>query len=155
MLPASPPPALAVSRRRFVGIGLAAAVLPVTARAATDLGFGELYGKVSVLGLEFSPRVVELEGSDVRIVGFMAPPLKAEADFFVLGKQPMAICPFCSSDADWPDDIVVVYLRQKQTFEHTPGAVAVVGVLEHGSWTDPETGFVSLLRLRDADFRAV
>lgn len=140
------------TRRTILALGLAA-LLPRSARAATDLAFAELYGKVGVLGLEFSPKVIELDGQPVRITGFMAPPLKAEADFFVLGKQPMAICPFCSSDADWPDDIVVIYLRRKQTFEHTTGLVTVEGTLEHGSWTDPETGFVSLLRVRDADFR--
>lgn len=150
MRPTRPP---TVTRRAFVGLGLAAAFLPLRARAATELGFDELYGKVTVLGLEFSQKVVALDGQAVRIVGFMAPPLKAEADFFVLGKQPMAICPFCSSDADWPDDIVVIYLKEKQTFEHATGLVTVEGVLEHGSWTDPETGFVSLLRVRDADFR--
>ena len=45
------------------------------------------------------------------------------------------------------------YLNRKQTFEHTTGLVMVEGMLEHGSWTDPATGFVSLLRVRDADFR--
>lgn len=151
-----PARSLLVSRRALVGFGLglgAATILPLPAAAATELDFDELYGKVTVLGLEFSQKVVELEGQPVRIVGYMAPPLKAEADFFVLGKQPMAICPFCSSDADWPDDIVVVYLNRKQTFEHTTGLVMVEGMLEHGSWTDPATGFVSLLRVRDADFR--
>ena len=147
----------AITRRRFAGLALGAglaALVPLRARAATQLDFGELYGKVSVLGLQFSEKVVALDGQPVRIIGYMAPPLKAEADFFVLGKQPMAICPFCSSDADWPDDIVVIYLREKQTFERTTGLIAVEGVLEHGSWTDPETGFVSLLRVRDADFRS-
>ena len=115
-------------------------------------GYTHHNGKVGVLGLEFSQKVLELDGQRVRIVGFMAPPLKAEASFFVLGKAPMAICPFCSSDADWPDDIVVIYLKSKQTFERTTGMIAVEGVLEHGSWTDPETGFVSLLRVRDAEF---
>jgi hypothetical protein len=33
--------------------------------------------------------------------------------------------------------------------------IEVEGVLEYGSWTDPDTGFVSLLRLRDATFRTV
>lgn len=147
---------LVLPRRAFLRAGLAlgvVAVVPPPAAAATELGFDELYGKVTVLGLEFSRKVVELDGQPVRIVGYMAPPLKAEADFFVLGRQPMAICPFCSSDADWPDDIVVIYLREKQTFEHTTGLVSVEGVLEHGSWADPETGFVSLLRVRDAEFR--
>lgn len=29
------------------------------------------------------------------------------------------------------------------------------GVLEYGSWVDPETGFVSQLRLREAGFNTV
>lgn len=145
-----------MDRRALLGLGLgigAGLLAPRMARAAAELTFDELYGKVSVLGLEFSEKVRELDGQPVEITGYMAPPLKAEADFFVLGKQPMAVCPFCSSDADWPDDIVVVYLRRKQTFEHTTGRVIVDGTLEHGSWTDPGTGFVSLLRVRDARFR--
>jgi len=144
---------LQIDRRALLGLGLAATLAPVRAWAAADLGFDELYGKVSVLGLEFSRKVLELDGQTVRVTGFMAPPLKAEANFFVLGKQPMAICPFCSSDADWPDDIVVIYLTKKRTFEHITDRVVVEGTLEHGSWTDPETGFVSLLRLRDATLR--
>jgi hypothetical protein len=67
----------------------------------------------------------------------------------------MALCPFCSSDADWPDDILVVYLSAKQTFVQYNAAIRADGVLEHGSWTDPDTGFVSQLRLRDASFRTV
>lgn len=141
------------TRRAFVALGLAA-LLPIPARAATELGFNELYGKVTVLGLEFSEKVLSLDGQRVRLTGFMAPPLKAESAFFVLGKQPMALCPFCSSDADWPDDIIVIYLRRKQTFEHMNGLVAVEGVLEHGSWIDPDTGFVSQLRLREATFES-
>lgn len=145
-------PGAPLSRRACLALAAGVLLAPRPGRAAETLGFDELYGKVSVLGLEFSQKVVALDGERVRITGFMAPPLKAEANFFVLGKAPMAICPFCSSDADWPDDIVVVYLRRKQTFEHTTGRVDVEGVLEHGSWTDPDTGFVSLLRIRDAAF---
>lgn len=141
------------TRRAFAALGLAA-LFPIPARAATELGFDELYGKVTVLGLEFSEKVLSLDGQRVRLTGFMAPPLKAESAFFVLGKQPMALCPFCSSDADWPDDIIVIYLRRKQTFEHMNGLVAVEGVLEHGSWIDPDTGFVSQLRLREATFES-
>lgn len=142
-------------RRHFIG-GLLLSALCLKTRpslaATTDLTFDELYGKVSVLGLEFSSKVKELNGQEVAMRGFMAPPLKAEATFFVLTEVPMALCPFCSSDADWPDDIVVVYLTQKQTFEHNNGLIVVEGTLEHGSWTDPATGFVSLLRIRGATF---
>ncbi len=145
-------PAGLLTRRLVLAMPLVLALPRPIHAADADLSFDELYGKVGVLGLEFSRKVLELDGRRVRMEGFMAPPLKAEAGFFVLGKAPMAICPFCSSDADWPDDIVVVYLKQKQTFEHNNGMIAVEGVLEHGSWTDPETGFVSLLRIRDATF---
>lgn len=124
----------------------------MVAQAREMLSFGELYGKISVLGLEFSDKVKQLTGKRISIGGFMAPPLKAEADFFVLTEIPMSICPFCSSDADWPDNILVVYLDKKQTFVQPSTRILVTGALESGSWTDPETGFVSLLRLRNARY---
>lgn len=120
--------------------------------ALPTLSFDKLYASYGVLGLEFSDEVKNLSGKRVKMRGFMAPPLKAESQFFVLTKMPMALCPFCSSDADWPEDIVVVYLSKRQTFVQNNTIIEVEGVLEHGSWTDPETGFVSLLRLRDARF---
>ena len=123
-----------------------------TASAAPALTFDDLYGKIGVLGMTFSDKVKTLAGQDVTMKGFMAPPLKAEAKFFVLTEIPMALCPFCSSDADWPDNIVVIYLDQAQTFEQANALIEVAGRLETGSWTDPETGFVSLLRIVDAHF---
>ncbi|WP_373288715.1 hypothetical protein [Brucella endophytica] len=125
------------------------------AHAAERLGFDNLYKSFGVLGLEFSDQVKASAGSKVAISGFMAPPLKAEANFFVLTEIPMSICPFCSSDSDWPDNIVVVYLASKQTFVQFNAPIQTRGTLEYGSWTDPETGFVSQLRLRDASFKAV
>lgn len=143
-------------KRRFMLAMLAAIAVPLERRPAqaddSRISFSELYGKVSVLGLTFSDKVKALEGRTVSMQGFMAPPLKAEANFFVLTQIPMALCPFCSSDADWPEDIVVVYLDRPQTFEQANGIIEVAGRLEVGSWTDPETGFVSLLRIVDADF---
>jgi len=137
-------------------LALLASTFAFPARAASSqLSFEELYSKIGVLGLEFSERVKALGGQTTRMTGFMAPPLRAESSFFVLSKIPMALCPFCSSDADWPEDIVVVYLRKKQTFVQYNAAIAVEGRLEYGSWTDPETGFVSLLRLRDAHFYTI
>lgn len=136
------------------GAGIALATTRA-AWAAEQISFDELYGKISVLGLTFSDKVKALEGKPVRMRGFMAPPLKAEADFFVLTQIPMALCPFCSSDADWPDDIIVVYLDRAQTFEQANRTIEVSGTLEVGSRTDPETGFVSLLRIVGAGYRTV
>lgn len=139
---------LSVAPLAYVASGL-----PQAQAATGNLSFAELYSKVSVLGLEFSEKVKSLNGEKVVMGGFMAPPLKAEADFFVLTEIPMSICPFCSSDADWPDNILVVYLDKKQTFVQPSTMIEVTGKLEVGSWTDPETGFVSLLRLRDARYK--
>ena len=142
--------------RRTMLAALATFMAAGRAKAAqATLTFDELYGKIGVLGLEFSDKVKALAGQDVVMRGFMAPPLKAEADFFVLTEIPMSLCPFCSSDADWPDNIVVVYLGAKQTFVQFNAVIEVEGTLEYGSWTDPDTGFVSLLRLRNASFRSV
>ncbi|MCP8894916.1 hypothetical protein KYK29_08235 [Shinella daejeonensis] len=146
------------SRRQALTVMGGAALsltLHPTRAAAQTIAFDELYGKISVLGLTFSDKVLALKGERVAMRGFMAPPLKAEADFFVLTEIPMALCPFCSSDADWPDDIIVVYLDRAQTFEQANGIIEVSGTLEVGSWTDPETGFVSLLRIVGANFSAV
>lgn len=140
------------TRRAVLGILAASTVIATPAMAAEALDFDELYGARGVFGLEFSARAKALAGRTVTMKGFMAPPLKAESNFFVLTEIPMALCPFCSSDADWPDNIVVIYLDARQTFVQTNGVIRVTGTLDIGSWTDPETGFVSLLRLRGASF---
>ncbi|EJB04952.1 hypothetical protein Rleg9DRAFT_3815 [Rhizobium leguminosarum bv. trifolii WSM597] len=150
-------PSLHLSRRGLIGVigtlAFAAAARPSFA-AGSVMSFDELYGNFGVLGLEFSDKVKRLAGQEISMKGFMAPPLKAEAQFFVLTEVPMSLCPFCSSDADWPDNIVVVYLSEKQTFVQPRQTIEVRGVLEYGSWTDPDTGFVSLLRIRQAEYSA-
>jgi hypothetical protein len=145
------------NRRQTLGLiaGLPLLAAGTRAQAKSDITFDELYGKVSVLGLEFSEKVKQLNGKEIAMRGFMAPPLKAEAHFFVLTEIPMSICPFCSTDSDWPDNIVVVYLDDKQTFTQSSQTIEVRGKLETGSWTDPDTGFVSLLRIRQAEYATV
>ena len=114
---------------------------------ATELGFDEIYAAQGVLGMEFSDKLKALNGKKVRIKGFMAPPLKADSVFFVLTRQPVSLCPFCNSEADWPSDIIVAYMDDGQRFVQNNEAIAAEGILEVGSATDPQTGFVSLLRL--------
>jgi hypothetical protein len=77
----------------------------------------------------------------------MAPPLKPSLNFFVLTLQPMAICPFCDSDASWPSNIVVVYLKGRKTIEATTNALQVTGTLDIGRHVDETTGFVSQIRI--------
>jgi hypothetical protein len=145
-----------MDRRRFlvVAAGLAGAnALPRPAGAAERLQFSELYKGAGILGLQISDKLRALAGKPVEMAGFMAPPLKAEARFFVLTREPLSLCPFCSSDADWPADIVIVLLRDEIRFVQSNQGIVVAGVLELGSKLDPQTGFVSQIRLADAEYR--
>jgi hypothetical protein len=111
------------------------------------LSFGDLYSRVTVRGVEFSPRLKSLDGKRVVMEGYMAPPLKPRVTFFVLTKLPLATCPFCSSAADWPPDIVLVILPKGREVEPVTSRIRVLGRLEIGVKEDPETGFVSLVRI--------
>lgn len=143
-----------VSRRGFLSvISVFFASLGLARASETMLSFAELYESFGVMGLSFSARAKGLIGAQVTIAGYMAPPLKAESHFFVLTKEPLAICPFCQSDADWPVDIVVIYLDDASPLMSAGAKLAVTGRLELGSWTDPESGFVSQVRLRASRFR--
>ena len=77
--------------------------------------FGELYSDWTAAGLVLSDKAASLEGSSVTMTGYMAPPLTPTIRFFVLTEVPMSVCPFCSSDADWPDNIIVVKVSEPVT----------------------------------------
>ena len=128
-------------------------LMPLLARAAEMLTFDTLYKSIGVLGIKYSDKALALKGQAVRMRGFMAPPLKPESKFFVLTREPVAICPFCSSDAEWPVDIVVIYLKDTLVPINFSQRIEAEGRLEIGSWVDPQTGFVSQVRLFDAVVR--
>ena len=119
--------------------------------ASERLTFDGLYESIGVLGIRYSERALLLRNKEVRMRGFMAPPLKPESKFFVLTREPVAVCPFCASDAEWPVDIVVVYLKKTLAPVDFQKRISVEGRLEIGSRTDPDSGFVSQVRLVDAD----
>jgi len=98
----------------------------------------------------FSDLAKSLEGERIAVNGFMAPPLKAEMNFFVLTKMPMAVCPFCETEAEWPDDILAIYTKRVVDVISYRTKIVTRGVLELGTFTDPDTGFVSRVRLVDA-----
>lgn len=100
----------------------------------------------------FSPLAKAMEGQRVSVDGFMAPPLKADSKFFVLTKMPMATCPFCETEAEWPDAILAVYTKRSYTVVSYRRKIITRGVLELGSYRDPDTGFLSRVRLSDATF---
>ncbi len=115
------------------------------------LSFDTLYKSVGILGIQYSERAKALKGREVRMRGYMAPPIKPESNFFVLTREPVAVCPFCASDAQWPVDIVVVYLQGTLGPVNFSQRIEVKGKLEMGSWTDPQTGFVSQVRIVGAE----
>lgn len=106
----------------------------------------DLYNK----DLSFSGYALEREGKRVSISGFMAPPLKAETNFFVLTNRPLAVCPFCETEAQWPDDILAIYSKRVIDVISFNTRIVTRGKLELGTFTDPETKFVSRVRLVDA-----
>jgi hypothetical protein len=139
------------------GVAMVTGLRATSAAEAARLPFSELYGQVGPLGLRFSDKALGLRGQVVVMRGFLAPPLKPDARLFVLSAKPVALCPFCQSDADWPHDIVVVYPRAAGEVRLTPSAepLEITGTLELGSRTDDATGFVTQVRLVDARGRAV
>lgn len=114
---------------------------------AEELSFDEIYSGWSADGLTFSDKTISLEGGTVTVSGYMAPPLTPTIHFFVLTEVPMSVCPFCSSDADWPDNVIVVKVDDPITALPYDTPITVTGTLEIGSETDEETGFVSQLRI--------
>lgn len=123
--------------------------------STTELSFDDLYSSVSSRGVTLSDKLRSNEGCTVSMVGFMAPPLTPTINFFVLTREPMSICPFCGSDADWPTDIVVVKLDNPVTALPFDSPIRVTGTLELGSEVDAETGFVSLVRIKASSLEAM
>jgi hypothetical protein len=117
----------------------------VFADEPVEITFGTMYIKDGK-AYEFSPALEDLAGQKVTMKGYAAPPLRADWKFFVLTRIPMAVCPFCSSDAEWPPDIVLIKLPNNFD-DYLFGGFQVTGTLELGSETDPDTGFVSRVRI--------
>lgn len=122
---------------------------------ATEISFDELYASASSRGVTMSEKLKQNEANSVTMVGFMAPPLTPTINFFVLTREPMSICPFCGSDADWPTDIVVVKLSEPVKALPFDSPIKVTGTLELGTEVDAETGFVSLVRIRANNLEAL
>jgi hypothetical protein len=144
-----------ITRRGFVGTAASFAAIGACARtpafAATNVGFDDLYERETVL----TAKLQGLAGERVEMLGFMAPPLKAEAKFFVLTRSPMAVCPFCETEMQWPDDIVLVLTDEPISAAPFNVRIRVTGRLDLGFEKDAETGFVSLIRLESAEYERV
>ena len=71
--------------------------MPETLLASSPrIGFNELYSGYDATGFRLSEKAKSLSGREVEFRGFMAPPLKPEAKFFVLTRYAVTLCPFCN-----------------------------------------------------------
>ncbi|MEM8801524.1 MAG: hypothetical protein AAGF55_03215 [Pseudomonadota bacterium] len=138
-----------MERRSFLTATTAALAAPFVARADEGaIRLRDFYAR----GGGLSDLALEREGKPVRVAGFMAPPLKADSMFFVLTKQPMSVCPFCETEADWPDNIMAVYTQRKFRVVAFNRKIETSGILSLGAYRDPDTGFLSMVRIEDARF---
>ncbi|MEM9137499.1 MAG: hypothetical protein AAGB01_09155 [Cyanobacteria bacterium P01_F01_bin.42] len=145
-----------MQRRRYlkymsalVGGLLLSGLSKSAAASVAKIRFRDLYKR----GTTFSSQALNLNGDRVKIRGYMAPPLRAEANFFVLTRLPMSVCPFCEEEADWPDDIALVYVRDRLSVVPWNYPIEVTGSLALGTKTDRDTGFVSRVRLERARYQ--
>ena len=137
--------------RRFLASLFLSITMSIALEAnAASLDFSDMYSGASSEGLVFSDTLNSLNGSEVTMTGFMAPPLNPSINFFVLTETPMAVCPFCSTDADWPYNMVVVYVNGSVDALPYDQEVTVTGTLDLGSYMDGDTGFGSQVRLLEA-----
>lgn len=134
--------------RMVMLLALLSVISPIV--MAQTLSFDDMYAGASAEGLILSDTLKNANSTTVTMQGYMAPPLKPSINFFVLTQEPMAVCPFCSTDADWPSNIVVVYLENPVTALPYDQTITVTGTLSVGSYVDSETGFVSLVRINNA-----
>ena len=142
------------SRRRFLTLTPAFVAAPALLRAqGTDgpVRLRTLYNPDQ----SFSDLALALEGERIDVDGYMAPPLVANSNFYVLTKMPMSVCPFCETSAEWPDDIVAVYARRVVDVVPFNAPIVTTGELSLGTYTDPDLGFVSRVRLMNAATRRV
>jgi hypothetical protein len=137
-----------LTRRAVAGLALAAPFVARSASAAERMSFAEMWSG----GPEFSDRAKALAGQTVEMRGYMAPPLKPRIDWFVLTGTPTATCPFCDSEAAWPDDIVLVVPSRPVVALAYNKLIGVSGLLDIGTRTDEKTGFVSRVRLLETSY---
>ena len=138
-----------MNRRKFLAATGALLTGPALLRAGEGpIKLRDLYNRDQ----SFSDLALSLEGKNVDVDGFMAPPLKANSKFFVLTKMPMSVCPFCETEAEWPDDIVAIYTRRVIRVVPFNWPIMVSGRLDLGTYMDEEFGFLSRVRVVEASY---
>jgi len=133
-------------------VALAAFGLGEAKAAPARVALEEIHREPDMPGMDYSPKARKLAGQRVRVEGFLAPHAGGRpAPFLVLASQPMGGgCPHCLGALDLPGDSLVAYFGSTPGLAETGIPIAIEGVLDLGSRTDAQTGFVSAVRLFDA-----
>lgn len=133
-----------MQRRTFLMAGTCAAL--ASPALSSPVKLRDLYKRDG----SFSDYAYDNLGKRISLDGFMAPPLKANAAFFVLTRMPLTVCPFCETEEEWPEDILAVYTKRRLKVVSYNVKLTVSGVLQIGPRKDEQTGFLSMIRLEDA-----
>lgn len=124
-------------------------IIEITEEEPLSLTFDQFYkedAQSSYLGLEMTDYLQSLDGKQVVIEGYMAPPLKLGLDWYMLNRIPQASCSFCSGASDWVDDAILVYYHGEE-FPYTYNPMRITGELHTGPVVDTQTGMVSFVRI--------
>ena len=137
---------LSTSAIALCGFGLGRANA-APARVALE----EIHRDIDLPGIDYSGKARKLAGQRVRVRGYLAPHAGGrKVPFFVLAGQPMSGCPHCLAALDVPGDSLVAYFGSGVGLADTGIPIDIEGILDLGSRTDAQTGFVSTVRLFDA-----
>jgi hypothetical protein len=137
---------LSTSVVALTGLGLR----PAQAAPAT-MALEEIHRDLDLPGIEYSGKARKLAGQPVRVRGYLAPHAGGrKTPFFILAGQPMVGCPHCVAALDVPGDSLVAYFGNGVGLADTGVEVDIEGILDLGSRTDAQTGFVSTARLFEA-----
>jgi len=135
--------------------------VPAAPEGVSDLQFNEFFkNPVGPKGLELTPRLLELSGKRVRILGYQVKQSRPTPWTMMLAPMPLVSneVEFGLAE-DLPPNVVRVFLpRSHQPLTpHSPGLFLLTGLLEVGSREEPD-GRHSLVRLhldRDASATAI
>ncbi len=151
-----------MERRTFISLAGAALVggTPLSkalgAEDALPLDLASLYSTDGG-GLDFDSHVLAAASRLVIVTGYVAPHLQPGAPFHLVSHVPLSACPHCLGNRTLPKGTVAFYPLKENGASYAPGAdpVSLKGYLELGAKVDPQTGFVTTIRLRGTNLPTV
>jgi hypothetical protein len=129
-------------RRAFLGCTAAGLAGYALWPDGGEFDFGWLSGDAA------SSPLGRLAGTRIRVAGYGLPHLAARGDFFLLSGRPSTVCPHCQPS---PSGLETLAVFPRAGTKIANGIWE--GTLDVGAKVDPVSGYLSLARLFDAEFR--